>query len=337
MQMNTLSFDRVKAGMQAMREFGVERDAFEVRGIAVKLRTLVGDEHRKVNTYVTAYMEEYQDVDESAFNFDATLDFFLVRKIEVLAYSIEVMGTFNFEGIEYVETGEMNDQGMPVKIPKSVFVRQMLHQVDQTIVDVLYRKYADLVEVAEEKAYEGITFRNPEDELAKAKAKVERLEQELGITHEPELTEDSEQEIEDSDILTEEAIHDMAFQVIPEEDREILLTERADPIPEPPKQAPKQDRMSVGGQEFVKLDEPEELTPEEAAYFDAQEELYQERYGEDVKPPARKPLNTQVPQFQAGSLPSQGAQRRVVRQSMQAPPGIEVAEGIHGPETLTKK
>jgi len=326
-----LTFDRIQAGLQALKKLGIQRETFTVLGVELTIATVDSKAHQEINTYVTSYMQAYEEGDgDSAYNFDATLDFFLVRKVEVLSHAILKMGDLDFEGVEWVETGDKHpDNSSKVKVAKSKFLRDLLMGVDQTVVDVAYRKYAELIELAESRSVEGVVFRDLEDELSKARATVARLEDELGKgKEEGNDTEDGEKVEE---VLTEESVRDRMFGVVSEEesvalgDRSILSELEAEPVTvEEPV-----ERIQAGSTTFVRLDEPDApLSDEEETYLRAQEELHQQRYGEP-----RQPLNQTPPQLHSGTLPSQGGPRRVVRGSQALPPDFEIHQGIHSDDT----
>jgi hypothetical protein len=348
---NTLSFDLVKKGRDSLRKLGICEEEFEIVNVHVKLTTLNGEQLRLTNQYVTEYMKSYdQEASDESFALDSTLDFFMVRKIETLAHSIVHMGDLNLEGHDYIETSRPTQDSPGTKIQKHVFMRQILLESDQNIVDLLYRKYADLVERAEDEALQGLVFRNPEDELAKLEEQAAKLRKQLG--HDPEeesarVEGEGEGEVELD--LTEDNLRERLFAPVEsdEQAQEILRDRRvtapaartqpkpeASETPEVRAEA-KQEGFVAGGVQFSRLDDPDaEIGEEEQAFLQEQEALYQERYGES---PARQPLNQVNPQVHTSPLPSQTSPR-VVRQSNFAQDDeFEVAEGIHGASQLHPK
>lgn len=330
---NTLTFDRIKEGLGKLEGMLNERVSFTTQGLEVHLRTLKAKEQRAVMQYVNEALKHYDDVEDSTFALDSTMDFFLVRKVELLAHAIERINEMDFQGFDYIETGETTDSGVPVKLEKHVFLRDILLDFDLSILDVCYQKYAELVEIAEEKARDNVEFRDKYDELAKAQARVDKLKEELGIFDDEEEPEDAEEEAEE--LLTEESVRNAVFQPIAseEEAQELMKQRKGGPAVKP--QEPEADEespesLNVGGTEFVRLDDPEDpISEEEEAYLREQERLFQERRGE------RQPLNQTSPQIIQGRR-QKVQQRQVVRKSNIDTRNLDVGEGIHGPETLRR-
>jgi hypothetical protein len=336
---HTLSFDRVAQGIQALKDFGIQRATFQVAGLQITVRTLHIDEIRQVNQYVSSHMAAYDDVYESpAHALEISENFGLLRKVETVAYAIERIGDLDLQGADYVETSEVSEHGARIKVERHVFMRDLLSQMDRHIVDVCSAKYADLLDDAKDAAYEGVTFHDLNDRIAAAENRVRYLKEMRGDFESEET--DSE-EVSQDDILTEEALREQVFKPVQtEEEAEILLTERAEgstPPPPPKKRNPEppREQFEAEGQVFVRLDEPDEpLSDEEKRYMEEQEALYQQR---GLTPPKkeRTPLNQSIPQLHQGHLASQQP-TRIVRRSQMDTQDFEVGQGIHGPQHLGK-
>lgn len=335
----TLSFDVLQQGLGKLQSLGVIDETFFVHDHEIKLRTLRTTEHQQINKYVQEYLSQYEGED-SSFALDATMDFFRIRKVELLSYSIQQIDDLDLSGVEWVETGEVNQEGVPKKITKERFLRRLLNTWDPAVLDVCHRKYSELVEISEEKAAELVKFRDPEVELKRVEAKRKELLKKLGREDELEPNDaDTDEETPENEDLTRDQLRQMAFDSLTDEQAEQVLREReqsAQPN-EPQKQIeenekadePEDIEREVSGQRFVRLDDPDEpLTEEEEQYYAEQERLYQERLKEDPEADTeasdakanlqkrrggRKPLNQSAPQITEGPLPSEANLHRAPR------------------------
>jgi hypothetical protein len=363
---NVLTFDRIKNGLSKFQNLGILEDTVEIHGMEIDLRTLKQGEHKLVNQYVASYMDQYEEEAESI-AIDATMDFFAVRKAEPLTHAIMRIGDIDFRGIEYIETGEVNEEGVPLKMEKHVFVRHLLYDMDPSVIDALHNKYADMLSESEEKAAEKIKFRDPEEELRRVEKRREELYKELGREDElyPAEAEPEEEELgvakEPSEDLSENDLRGSLFGSLTEEEARQALAERemeggsisveheSSQVPDEP--APPQEPQEDGGR-FIRLDDPETpYTEEEQAYFEEQEKILQERNGgapQEERPQEpvnsrrqqdaqanlnkrrRQPLNRVTPRVEEGNLPSQqqAQQAPVVRKSQIDTSDLPIAEGF---------
>lgn len=331
---NVMSFEQLKSGLEKVRNLGILEEVVDIHGMHICISTIRVEDHRKVLNYVGEYMKRYEGED-STIPLDATMDFFAVRKIEPLSHAIQSIGDMDFRGVDYVETGEVDENGNVIKKEKHVVVREILREMDPAVVDTLHEKYADLLVQAEKEAGANIKFRNPEDELAVLEQRRKELYKEIGkllpeearekVSPEPERAEDH---------LSVEGLKAAAFTPIPDEEIEAALTP-AEPVAEssPEQEEDKPDAFEAGGQKFIRLEDPDTpYTEEEQVYLEEQEKLFQQRYGGDpeeakaaLQKRRRQPLNRTAPRIQEGPAPSAPLKRS---QSRGDRPDLPMAEGF---------
>ena len=317
-----LSFNQLQKGLDLLKGLGRIETEVIIYDMRFVLRTLTPDEHKSINSYAKAYMEQYEE-DDSSFSLDITVEFFTVRKIEALAYSIVVMGDLDLRDIEYVERGDTDGHGNTLKEEKHVFLREFLVGMDSAVIDILHRKYSDLLEESEEKAAAKVKFRHAEEELAKVEARRRELREELGL---PEFDAGPDSENKDTqghvDSDTMEALREQVFSPV-----------EAEGSPEATALQPEAlDEMDLNNGKFVRIDDPERpYSEEEQQYFAEQEMLFQQRFhaqrqGGTNEPQGsapqendaaaklqkhrRQPLNLDAPQIETGALPSQTRMHR---------------------------
>lgn len=95
---------------------------FEVDGIEICLRPLLPHEETEVQRYAQVAMEDApEEGDQAAF-----ADFMDRMRHATLAFSIVQIGKLDLRGVEYIETGEVDEHGNPVSVPKWEAVRDIV-------------------------------------------------------------------------------------------------------------------------------------------------------------------------------------------------------------------
>lgn len=168
----TLNIKQIEKGLEAIRNFGHLSETFEVLGIPVTLRTLRRGELEAANLHCRPEFEEAQRA-EDAF----MLTTWVQRvKLESLSYAVMGVGDIDFTGIEYVATGEIDEEsGKEIRVQKHVFVRGLLNEWEDSTTEVLYKKFQELTNRASDKAGEGVVFDDP----ASIMVRIQELEAEI--------------------------------------------------------------------------------------------------------------------------------------------------------------
>lgn len=260
---NTLSLDRLRKGLEKLTSIGNIEEEVVVGDTRFTLRTLSANEHKAVNVYVANYMQSLEE-DEELENTTATFEFFNVRKIEPLTYSIQAIGDLDLHGIDYIQITEDK------KVEKHVWVREFLGSLDLAYVEVLHRKYIDILKASEKFAASKIKFQDLEEELDILEQRRDAILKELGRGEDVEESQETERRKDSA-----QDVKDVIFKPVEEND-----------------------------ERFIRLDDPEKpYTEDEIEYLEEQERLLEARNGKKEDPiaskiqKARQPLNQVVPQF----------------------------------------
>ena len=105
-------------------------------GMRVVLSTLNGDEDREIADYLRPY------IDKSLGHY---------TKLESLAHAIRWIQPADGEAIDlrdqtHIETGETLDNGVPVKVRRHVFMREIVNSWPDVVIDTLFARYAQLMD-----------------------------------------------------------------------------------------------------------------------------------------------------------------------------------------------
>ena len=179
-----MNLEMLKKALQPLEDFGKDEINFEVSGIKVYLKPLLPKEEISCQKYATGLLEsirEEVDVENDAMSRHAALDYFDKFRIEVISYAIVQVGDTDFRNLQYIDTGEVLENGAPKKITKQLAMRELIvSSWSRAMITICFSKYGDLVVKLSEDA-EKITEKTVldiESEISRLKQKLNRLEQE---------------------------------------------------------------------------------------------------------------------------------------------------------------
>ena len=112
----------------------------------VIISTLTGEEDRDIADYLRGHL------DKSLAHY---------TKLEIIAYAVKWFKLsdgmeINLRDLSHIETGEVLDNGTPVRKKRSTFMRDIVNSWPDIIIDALYSKYAMLMESIEKNIEKGI-------------------------------------------------------------------------------------------------------------------------------------------------------------------------------------
>lgn len=168
--MTTLHLSALEEALTSLENVASEELTFDVGGIPVTLRVLLPKEEIAIQKYAQESISDEEESDNST-----VMEYLDRYKWGVCSHAIVVIGNLDFRDVEYVETGEVLENGTPVKIPKHEAVRGIIEKKwGRIILNGVFKKYGELVGKVEEKSEKLIEF-EPTD----LDTEIERLEARL--------------------------------------------------------------------------------------------------------------------------------------------------------------
>jgi hypothetical protein len=174
----TLQIGKIDSGIETLKRLGHLSESFEILGHQITLRTILRKELESINRYCQPLYEEAQ-TSEDTFSLGNWIQ---AVKLETLAYAIMGIGNLDFTDIDYVATGDLDDAThKPIRVQKHAYVRSLLLEWEDSLVDTIFKKFQQLTEKAEARAKEGVVFQDQaheariaelEDELAQLKSEL---------------------------------------------------------------------------------------------------------------------------------------------------------------------
>lgn len=117
---------------------------FEVSGQTITIRILKPHEESEVQKYAQVALE---DVDpQGPPDQGAYMDLMNRMRQATLGHAIVQIGNLDLRDIEYLETGEYDDNGLPISVPKWEAITNMVKEWSQQMLSEVSKKYGDLVD-----------------------------------------------------------------------------------------------------------------------------------------------------------------------------------------------
>ena len=162
-----MNLSQLKKAFEPISQIGHLRRDVEVFGLSITLRTLTVKEDAEVQRTLSVLREEEETT---------TVEYLDSFRKETLSRGIIKVGDLNLEE-EYVETGEVLDNGTPVKIKKIEALSDILDTFSRAVLGELFTLLTDLTTEAEEEVKKlSPTTKNVEEEVEELKSRITDLE-----------------------------------------------------------------------------------------------------------------------------------------------------------------
>lgn len=181
----SIDLTTLKEALAPLAEVGKEEISFEVEGVTVYLCPLLPHEEVEVQRYSSLVLEDTQETEgkdaDDSMSRAAALDYFDKFRIEVISYAVVQVGSLDLRGVEMVETGEVLDNGVKVRVKRHAAMRDLIqNNWSRSMITAVFSRYGDLVEKLALEA-DGLTGREPPDmdiEIARMEKRLKDLKEE---------------------------------------------------------------------------------------------------------------------------------------------------------------
>ena len=162
-----MNLSQLKKAFEPISQIGHLRKTVEAFGLSMTLRTLTVREDAEVQRILSDLREEEDTT---------TVEYLDIFRKETLARSIVKVGDQDLDE-EYVKTGDLLENGTPVKVRKVVAVSEILDTFSRVVLGEIFTLLTDLTTEAEEEVKKlNPTTKNVEEEKQELQARVEDLE-----------------------------------------------------------------------------------------------------------------------------------------------------------------
>jgi len=159
-----LDISALEAAFARIGEIGKGEVDVEFDGVRVVLRALLPEEDVEVQKYARGDAE------------GGTENLLLIERYKraTIAYAVVQVGGLNLRGVTTIPTGEVLENGVPVKVPKVVAVRRIVETWSRQATSLVFQRYAELIRRIEDEANSKVQF-----DKSNVDAEIERLESRL--------------------------------------------------------------------------------------------------------------------------------------------------------------
>ncbi len=165
-----LDLKALESVLAPLEALGKEELTFDAGGTEVTLCYMPPESETEAQRWASEILPKTKDGDDmDTFAVAEYLDRF---KVAVLSHTLIRVG--GQELGDFIETGEVLDNGVAVKVPRHKALRQLLPKWGRPVLAAMFRKYAELMDKLDQKADKAIHF-----EASDLDAEIERLEQRL--------------------------------------------------------------------------------------------------------------------------------------------------------------
>jgi hypothetical protein len=126
---------------------------FEVEGQEITLRILRPDEEAEVQKYAQVALENVESADQGSY-----MDLMNRMRHATLGFAIIRLGELDLRNVEYIETGEHDDHGNPISMPKWEAIANLVREWGQHMLSEISQRYGDLVDRAEIHAAKAVKY-----------------------------------------------------------------------------------------------------------------------------------------------------------------------------------
>jgi len=216
----SIDLTTLKEALAPLAQVGKEEISFEVEGVTVHLCPLLPHEEVEVQRYSSLVLEDTQETEgkdaDDSMSRAAALDYFDKFRIEVIAYAVVQVGSLDLRGVEMVETGEVLENGVKVRVKRHAAMRDLIqNNWSRSMITAVFSRYGDLVERLAMEA-DSLTGREPPD----MDIEIQRVEKRL-----KELQEERDKRAKGDPNVTNEQISDLVQMG---EDRQRRLAQAAE-------------------------------------------------------------------------------------------------------------
>lgn len=181
-----MNLESLKKVMAPLTKFGQEELTFEVEGARVTLRPLLPREEIAAQQYAAAILSDTQQ-EEGLEDTDSMPKALALRFYDHFLAAVIAYALVEIEGVslrvEEIETGDILENGVRVKIPKHVAVRKIINESwSRGMITITWSKYGDLMARIAKKA-DKVTEESMSEidsEIDRVKKRLEDLEEEKG-------------------------------------------------------------------------------------------------------------------------------------------------------------
>ena len=150
-----ISLAHLKQALEPLESFGKDEHTFQIGDLNIIIRPLLPIEETQVHRYAAEVIEETKGeaTEDGNMSRAAALDYFDRFRIEVLSHAIIQIGDLNLRREKTIATGEVLEDGTPIKVTKAAALREMIrNEWSRSSLTLAFEAYGDLTQRLQDEA-----------------------------------------------------------------------------------------------------------------------------------------------------------------------------------------
>lgn len=148
----TINIDALTGALEQIGAIGQSEKTFRAGDHTVGIRLLGADEEKEVEKHAQiAWSEAVDDTDPAA-----VADWVDRARIATLSHVIFRIDDLDFRNEEYIETGNLDEAGTPIRKPRYLVMREIIQHWTRSVIHLCYVKYSELQAMVEVSASQAI-------------------------------------------------------------------------------------------------------------------------------------------------------------------------------------
>ncbi len=164
-----LDIRTLEAAFAPIGQIGKGEIDVEVDGLHVYMRALTPEEDVAVQKYARGDETDIETIDNLT----------LIERFKraTLGFSVVQVGAVDLRNVDYIPTGEVLENGVPVRVPKMEAIRRIVEKWSRQATTLLFQQYAELVNRIEDEANAKVRFDTSrlEGEITRLESRLEEL------------------------------------------------------------------------------------------------------------------------------------------------------------------
>jgi len=164
-----IDFKALEQALAPIEQIGQGELTFDVGSTTLTLRVLVPTEEVEAQKYAAGALSENERE-------NTAVDYLDRFRVGCLSHAVVAVGDQDFRNVEFIETGEVLDNGVKVKIARHMAMRKLLLRWTRSALTGVFIKFNELLKRAEMEAEKAIEF-EPADITTERERLQKRLEE----------------------------------------------------------------------------------------------------------------------------------------------------------------
>lgn len=170
------AFSKLNSAFKRLQSLGEQEETFDIEGMSITVRQLRFEDSLFVSELsMGAFASAKED---GMMETSSIVQHFKVLQTETLARAIIQIDDLDLRAVQFMETGELTDAGVPVKVPVVEALKGFLEPWSSSLVAGVYERYQRMTQAVEARIEEKVkgTPADIDTEVSRLQSRIKELE-----------------------------------------------------------------------------------------------------------------------------------------------------------------